>query len=109
MAFPDEFAGMPYAADELPDNMTTGFNAEPKNVTSESSATRVEQSKTDTSSEVPKNEKPAPSEAQVLSEGEVLDKDHWFWKISSAERSKYIPDGCKYSKVNGSWIVTKAA
>ena len=26
MAFPDEFGGMPYAAEELPENMTIGFN-----------------------------------------------------------------------------------
>ena len=105
LCFPDEFGGMPYTADELPDNMTAGFNEEPKNITSESSATRVEQPKTETSEQ----ENKSIPEERVVGEGEILKPDHWFWKIPGTERSKYMPEGCKLGKVDGSWTIIKAA
>lgn len=113
LCFPDEFGGMPYTADELPDNMTAGFNEEPKNITSESSATRTEQpalvvqsEKAEAQTEQSKPES-KPADAHMLTEGEVI--TGWFWKLSAEQRKQYIPNGCKYEKVNGSWTVIKAA
>lgn len=104
MAFPDEFGGMPYAADELPDNMTAGFN-EIKNITPESK----QQEQPELPNEEP--EKPVQnnvnSEIHNLVEGEVIGA--WFWKLPAEQRKQYIPEGCKFSKVNGSWTVIKAA
>lgn len=102
MAFPDEFGGMPYAADELPDNMTAGFN-EPKNITPESNIS----DKPESGRSEPENN--SDENCKMLLEGEVLDKDHWFWKMPGNERTKYIPAGCKYAKVEGSWTIIKAA
>ena len=46
LCFPDEMGGLPYTADELPDNMTAGFN-EVKNVTPEPVAIPEEKKKGD--------------------------------------------------------------
>jgi len=63
--------------------------------------------------EAPAEQKPVNvdenGEVKSLTEGEILKPDHWFWKIPGNERNKYIPAGCKYSKVDGSWKIIKAA
>lgn len=53
------------------------------------------------------NHSNASPDAHVLSEGEVIGV--WFWKLTADQRKQYIPEGCKYGKVNGSWTVIKAA
>lgn len=70
--------------------------------------------------ESPKQHTPAPeqdakpeskpetnADAHMLAEGEVI--GGWFWKLSADQRKQYIPKGCKYSKVNGSWTVIREA
>lgn len=57
-----------------------------------------------------KTEKPVQnnvnSEMHNLVEGEVIGA--WFWKLTAEQRKKYIPEGCKLSKVNGLWTVIAA-
>jgi hypothetical protein len=61
-----------------------------------------------TDQETKPESKPAvPADAHILAEGEVI--GGWFWKLSAEQRKQYIPAGCKYSKVNGSWTVIREA
>lgn len=66
----------------------------------------VQSEKAETQTEQPKPES-KPADAHMLAEGEVI--TGWFWKLSAEQRKAYIPAGCKYEKVNGSWTVIKAA
>jgi phage recombination protein Bet len=110
LCFPDEFAGMPYAADELPDNMTAGFNSEPKNITSETPEPQgIEQPK-------PAEQKPSTppnvdenGEVKMVQPGEQLKPDHWFWKIPQAQRASHMPEGYWYLKIDGVWTCAKKA
>lgn len=52
-------------------------------------------------------QKQASPEAHILSEGEVIGA--WFWRLTADQRKEYIPEGCKYAKVSGSWTIIKAA
>ena len=111
MAFPDEFGGMPYAADELPDNMTAGFN-EVKNVTPESEQPKQDILKPETSAE--NKQTPPPNvdengEIKKVQPGEQLKSGHWFWKIPQDQKINHMPEGYWYSKVDGVWTCTKKA
>jgi len=104
LCFPDEFGGMPYTADELPDNMTAGFN-ETKNITEESSATRTDASAPPVQSEKTESQ----SEQMMLSQGEALIAGHWIWAVAKDERKRFLPQGCRIEKVGSVWTVTAAA
>lgn len=50
---------------------------------------------------------PVPEGAHVMKEGDVIGA--WFWKIPKELRNSYIPEGCKFEKVDGLWKIIKAA
>lgn len=100
MCFPDEFGGMPYISDELPDEMTKGFN-NPIPTSGEGTA--------QSPSYIPPENKAQPEaktepktpkeEHEMLKEGEIIPK--WFWNITKDERAKYVPEGCHVKKIDG--------
>lgn len=102
MCFPDEFGGMPYSSDELPDEMTKGFNS-PLPSSGEGTA--------QSPSDIPPEKKAQPEakpesetqkeEHEMLKEGELIPK--WFWNITKDERAKYIPEGCHVKKIDGAF------
>ena len=100
LAFPDEMGGMPYSSDELPDEMVHQAEYIPPQTTVETTPAKApEQPET----------QPAPvisDDAHVLAPGEEVGK--WFWKLSSEQRKKFIPEGCKYEKIGGKWICNRS-
>jgi len=102
MCFPDEFGGMPYISDELPDEMTKGFNS-PLPTSGEGTSKNPEyippENKTQPEAKpVPET---AKEEHEMLKEGDLIPK--WFWNITKDERAKYIPEGCHVKKIDGAF------
>lgn len=94
MCFPDEFGGMPYISDELPDDSPIPTSGEgtaqsPSYIPPENKA----QPEAKTEPETPKEEH------EILKEGEIIPK--WFWNITKDERAKYVPEGCHVMKIDG--------
>lgn len=131
LCFSDEFGGMPYTADELPEEMTNnGYNEKYENDNDNrydnpaeiKEAEVVEpQKQADNKEFFPEHEladgfsAPAPEnkqtkedegEPRMLKPGEKI--PGWFWDKTAIEKAKYIPDGCKYAKVDGVWKCIKA-
>jgi phage recombination protein Bet len=102
MAFPDEFGGMPYTSDELPDEMTKPQTEyiPPK-----------QDARTETAAEarnIPDNPEPETgknSEYGVLAIGEQI--PNWFWSMTKEERAKHMPDNGTMRKVDGKWLVVE--
>ena len=101
MCFPDEFGGMPYISDELPDEMTKGFN-NPLPTTGEGTAQNPEYipaEKPEAKTENSQPSQPESSEHEMLTAGQEIPK--WFWNITKDERAKYVPEGCHIKKIDG--------
>jgi len=106
LAFPDEFGGMPYTADELPDNMTAGF---PKVVDASVEAETTTREVEYISPAKDKEQKPAPVQQQNpsgrIGEGEAIPGD--YWKQNAAGKAAMLAEGCKAEKMNGVWICVR--
>jgi phage recombination protein Bet len=137
MCFPDEFGGMPYTADELPDEMTKGYERkeydernygedayEEKKVSEIKDAEVIKDmfqgQEIDEGFNAPKyekefyeanvkeNKKEDNGKPRMLNPGEEIPK--WFWDLDKVEKKKYLPEG--YSGHKGSdnvWRVQKTA
>jgi len=103
MCFPDEFGGMPYISDELPDEMTKGFNSplpssgegtaqSPSYIPPENKA--QPEAKPESTQTEPEN-----SEHEMLIEGQEVPK--WIWSFTKEKRGKFIPEGCHIKKIDG--------
>ena len=91
MAFPDEFGGMPYTADELPDNMTKG--AEP--VVGSGTADDPEVLPPVKNETEPAKKEPAAEAGKdfpyMLKDGDPVPA--WFMSLAGAEKIKWAPKG----------------
>jgi len=108
LCFPDELGGMPYTADELPENMTTPMpqntkalpepekTPPPIDVTPDALKRDAEQ----------KPVPPTPEGAHMLTEGEVIE-GKWYWNLKAEQKAQYMPAGCSHVKVDGRWICSK--
>lgn len=120
LAFPDEFGGMPYTSDELPENMTKGFvpsSEEPATAKTEidgvpGEATYIPPMKED---HAPAQNQNAPAQKQpetgakdlpyMLKDGEEVPA--WFMALAGAEKIKWAPKG--FSIRGGKICVHKAS
>lgn len=109
LAFPDEFGGMPYTADELPDDMTKGFPKvadaakeseirEPEYIPPAKSAEKPAEAQKD----APKPSAPA---GVCIREGQPITGD--YWKQSAAGKVAMLEPGCKAEKINGVWLCVR--
>ena len=105
MAFPDEFGGMPYTADELPENMTktTAGTAENPEVIPPEVTNKPEGLTPAEKAQIQQEE--TAGNKHVLADGEQVPA--WFMALPGAEKMKWAPKG--FSISGGKICVRKAS
>lgn len=88
MAFPDEFGGMPYTADELPDNMTKGYESVSGTVTAEDPEVIPPTQPAESQPEQMTGAKDFP---YMLKDGD--DVPAWFMALPNIEKTRWAPKG----------------
>jgi hypothetical protein len=106
MCFPDEMGGMPYTTDELPEDMTKGFESkvgtgtasDPEVQTPKAEEKKPEPAKVETTPE-PQKEQSVAQTSYLIKEGDPIPTS--YWQKTSAAKLAMLPEGCGARKVEG--------